>query len=695
MKVKLSKERLPFLGTVSALLLPFLIYLTTLAPGLTLGDGGEMIAAAYFLGVPHPSGFPLWVILNHFFTLLPGPNVAWTVNLASAVFGSFASLLLYLILRSHIRWFLALPVALAFALTKTVWFYSSYAEVWSLMLVIIFLLIFLMQLWEKTGRDKYLYWAAFVSGLSLTVHYLALVIFPAILILVLWREKGAAFRLPRLFILLVLFILGLTPFLIFPLRSQMGVAIDWGQTGRSIENFVDYMRRKQFGAAAETDIGLYLPVKLPEGSVVSLVTRLFTSQVTLWRNIERQLTWPVLLVGLIGLFSLFRRRSAFIFLATAFLFSGPVNYFFNTPAFEDWRFDLSELTPFLAIFVIVIGFGWQQLYSFVAGVKPILRYGIIILAFAWFGYFLVQNRAFADLSHDYTATYHGENLLKTVDQGAILVTKENNWFFPLVYFLKVEGRRPDLTVYDYNANLLGTYFRVEAATGGLAGTLAVRSQKVKELINGEKQPVYFAVDKPFENNHYEVSREGILYKGSKVPTKEIDFYRAYRNILDLPVDRTGDTDGQYIKAYYHVEYGNYLLAKGQREKMLAEYALAIEHAPSSPIILNNVATQLANIKEYTLAATYYERLLQTDQSTPMYYYNLASVYEEQGRLAAAEDFYRKALELKTELKTVLALSSLYERKGDISKALQGYRIALQLDPQNGYAKNRVEILSGK
>ena len=48
-----------------------LIYLATLAPTTAFWDTSEYIAAAKVLGIPHPPGNPLFVILAHMFGLLP------------------------------------------------------------------------------------------------------------------------------------------------------------------------------------------------------------------------------------------------------------------------------------------------------------------------------------------------------------------------------------------------------------------------------------------------------------------------------------------------------------------------------------------------------------------------------------------------------------------------------------------------
>ena len=71
---------------VPAALLALIVYLRTLAPGLTEIDSGELAAVAATLGIAHPSGYPLFSLLGHVWTMVPtGLRVITWMNALSAV----------------------------------------------------------------------------------------------------------------------------------------------------------------------------------------------------------------------------------------------------------------------------------------------------------------------------------------------------------------------------------------------------------------------------------------------------------------------------------------------------------------------------------------------------------------------------------------------------------------------------------
>ena len=81
------------------LVVSFIVYLSTMATTVPYWDCGEFIATSYILGVPHPPGSPLYLILGRIFSMLPlNTDIAFRVNLMSPITSAIAVMLLYLII---------------------------------------------------------------------------------------------------------------------------------------------------------------------------------------------------------------------------------------------------------------------------------------------------------------------------------------------------------------------------------------------------------------------------------------------------------------------------------------------------------------------------------------------------------------------------------------------------------------------
>src|SRR5512136_629834 len=86
---------------VLSVVLPLQIYLMTLAPSVTFFDSGEFITAIFSLGSAHSPGYPLFINYANPFTYLPFGNVAFRVNIATAISAAAACYGVYL-LTSHL-----------------------------------------------------------------------------------------------------------------------------------------------------------------------------------------------------------------------------------------------------------------------------------------------------------------------------------------------------------------------------------------------------------------------------------------------------------------------------------------------------------------------------------------------------------------------------------------------------------------
>lgn len=74
-----------FIGAALVFVVVMTVYLFTLAPTITNEDGPEFVTAVYVIGIPHPPGFPLYLLLGKLFSFIPFGSLAWRVNLMSAV----------------------------------------------------------------------------------------------------------------------------------------------------------------------------------------------------------------------------------------------------------------------------------------------------------------------------------------------------------------------------------------------------------------------------------------------------------------------------------------------------------------------------------------------------------------------------------------------------------------------------------
>src|SRR5574342_1249030 len=178
--------------------LVLLLYIITLGPSTAMWDTSEYIAAAYVVGLPHPPGNPFFVLIGRVFSILPGMNPAFWVNMlaatCAAVSAGFWFLITERVLVSWLaeRWQRVLGGALAAligATAFTVWSQAVVNEkVYTVSLVSITLILWLAIRWadHPAGErpDRLLVLIAYLLVLTSANHQMGLLAAPAILLLV-------------------------------------------------------------------------------------------------------------------------------------------------------------------------------------------------------------------------------------------------------------------------------------------------------------------------------------------------------------------------------------------------------------------------------------------------------------------------------------------------------------------------------
>ncbi|MBT7789313.1 MAG: DUF2723 domain-containing protein [Calditrichaeota bacterium] len=183
--------------------------LATIAPTTSFWDCGEFISASYTLGVPHPPGAPLFLLLGRLFSMLPlGENIGYRVNLVSALFSAFTILLLYLSIVRIIRTWRgkeeslgdmitvygsAAVGALSLAFSTSFWFNAVEAEVYAGSLFFTALAYYLALVWmdysDVPRGNRILLFLFYVVGLSSGIHLLNVLTLIAITYLIAYKKR--------------------------------------------------------------------------------------------------------------------------------------------------------------------------------------------------------------------------------------------------------------------------------------------------------------------------------------------------------------------------------------------------------------------------------------------------------------------------------------------------------------------------
>lgn len=563
---------LPFLSPLLAASLSLAVYIATLAPTVTFEDSGELITAAYRLGIPHEPGYPLYTLLGHVAAQIPLGNVAYRINLLSALctaLGIFFLTLAVLRTASHLQHkhlparehpdlqtqIAALVSGLLAAFAFETWEQSVIAEVYGLHTAFVGTILYLAIAWtfaESHRRKRTIALAtALILGLASSHHTTTLLLIPALAIYAASSEPKIVLRADVLAKSTVLFLVGLAPWLYLPIASARDPVLDWGDP-ENLTRFLQVIGRHQYGV--HTVATLHSLV-----DQMALYFRLLASQ------------WPIAVLALLvpGSLLLWRaNRKLLALLAGLWLLTGPLTaWLTNFPVATEDPWLNSENSALASVFFIpsymviavIAGLGLLFMLQTLprTAVRPLALLMLCVPVAV-----LAQNWRAIDQSEHIFAESYVHDLFQIATPGALILVNWDPFHFPTLYYQHVEKQRPDLGIVDQVLMRRSWYVRQLQRTH--ARWLDPAEPEIREFLS---------VVEAFEL--------GLPYDGVLIE-------RAYLAMINALIDRNADS-GLDVFMTYRPEDG--IAAPYVLEPMVVAYRLRAQPTSLTPLNLGQLRVQ--------------------------------------------------------------------------------------------------------
>ncbi|HNT34715.1 MAG TPA: DUF2723 domain-containing protein, partial [bacterium] len=415
------------------------VYLLTLCPSIYWGDSAEFVTVVHTLGVPHPTGYPLYCIFGKIFDLLPFGNPASRLNLFSALAASLGVAVVFLIVRASL---LSAPelssrsLAMAFwaaaclAFTQLYWSQAIIAEVYSLSALLIALLILVsFRNWHVPQRS---YEIAFglLAGLCLTHHAQSVFVIMPLGLLMIWRMGFSTGYMRRWLAMGVCAIVPLGLYLYLPLRSRANPPIDWGNP-ETLANFLWMISGGQF------------KMFLWKGLTGSSSLLAYWSRMTTFYATQFWSQWHLLsLLIPFGIRRLWKHDRAPCFaLVVAWV----------ALVFHALNYQVGDLEVyFLPTYLIAVVFMAHGLFDILEWLgqraspsyTKALNAAVLCIPLA----FLTANLPYVSLSGFRAAEDYGVSVFEQVQAPAVIITHSDNDIYPLWYQKYVCGLGQDVAV---------------------------------------------------------------------------------------------------------------------------------------------------------------------------------------------------------------------------------------------------------
>lgn len=451
---------------ILSFVLPFAVYMLTLAPSVTFFDSGEFLTATASLGSAHSPGYPLFLMYAKPFTWLPFGNIAFRINVATAVSSSLACLMVYILTISLLKKEMVLrderfnriavkcaglAAALSFAVTSRLWLQSNHDKPYPLLAFISAVIFYLLLQWQEQYREgserpSYVYVCTFLAGMAMGVHQIIVLLLPAWFFMIVLTDWRMMTRVKELILATAFALFGFSVHLYLPLRALSNPLLNWGDTKTADQFLWHFLRR---GYPTET------PIR--DLSLLLAQIRAF--------NVPREFTWVGAVLVLLGLVFLWRRNRTVIiaYFVSIAVFLLVIAGYFNTQS--DMIFLTEEFfTPLYLLSAVIVGTGLFSLLDYAIRTSRLPeRIGAPVYIISAVLFFTLPSALCAvnyfenDQHNNYIAFDYASNSLRSLPQNAVMFTWGDSGAFPLWYLQGVERMREDVDL-PHTPHLVFTWY---------------------------------------------------------------------------------------------------------------------------------------------------------------------------------------------------------------------------------------------
>ena len=450
-------------------------YIETMPLTTPFWDAGEFIATSYILGIPHPPGTPLYVLLGRVSSLFPFANVATRINFLSVLSSALAVLFTFLVtvrlakmsfkVQGWKAWLAGIVAGFFMAFSNTFWENGTEAEVYSLSSFVMVLTLWMsFRWWDSVGKDhsdRMLLAIAYILSLCVGIHLGTLLVAPGILILILLVDWRTITKSRLITTVCALFILGISVHLYLLIRSRLHPAINEDDPTTWHDLWL-VLKRDQYKPGS-------IFVRRADFSFqVAMFWRYFSSQFTMWGGkLETLGRYLPILLGVVGAYfhAVGNKKTFAVLLTLILILSLGLIIYLNFTDHEVRERDYFYVGSY-HFFAIWIGIGATGLIlKLLKATKEYVKHQALsvaalsclfilaaVLPYFYFHYY-------HDRSKDRIARHFAYNMLMPLEKNAIIFTNGDNDTFPLWYIQEVEGIRKDVRV--ANLSLLRTPWYVK------------------------------------------------------------------------------------------------------------------------------------------------------------------------------------------------------------------------------------------